>query len=109
MFANYEVDAPLATEAKKTPRYSGPRSICTTFYEYGSKKVVKTIWSKWADFAARNAFYALSQNKYAAGVVEVVDEGNFGELCSVLTRDINGNIATVFKRDPKRPKLVTNL
>lgn len=90
----------------------GPRLIKTTYYRYGvpggtPESVAKTTYSCYLDTACRSAFYNLLNNKYEAGVVEIVDEGNFHELCSVLTRDIEGNIATVFKRDPKRPKLVT--
>lgn len=96
----------VAVPAERAPRGPQPRLIKTTYYKYGSQEVVKVTWAAHADFAARNAFYKLTQNDYAAGVAEVVDTGNFDELCSVLTRDIEGNIATVFKRDPKRPKLL---
>lgn len=96
----------IVDKGERPPMERRPRLIRTTYYEFGGIKPVKVTWSAWADMAARNAFYHLSQNNYAAGVAEVVDTGNYDELCSVLTRDIQGNIATIFKRDPKRPKLL---
>ena len=115
MFEKAEIEAGLEARGVKIVNKgdrpaSRPRMIRTTYYAYGSypahDTIVKTTRGVWPDYAARSAFYALSQNKYGAGVVEIVDEDNFHELCTVLTRSVDGNIKVVFKRDPKRPKLV---
>lgn len=100
-------DRPVAS---KRPADLPPRMILSTFYEYGKvpgpSTEVKKVRSRWPDLATRNAFYALTQNKYAAGVVVIEDLACFNELHCILTRDINGNINTNFKRDPLRPKLL---
>lgn len=90
------------------PHYKRP--IVTTYYAYGKEATkeheVTTVRSKWPDYATRNAFYQLTQNKYGAGVVVIHDESCFNELHCILTLDITGNIHTNFKRDPMRPLLL---
>lgn len=96
----------------KTPMPGFTRAIVTTYYAYGpgDNVVVKKTRSKWADMATRNAFYKLTQNEYAADIVEIVDEESHNELHCVLLRSITtGDVSTAFKRDPKRPTLLTNI
>lgn len=107
MYAN-KAERALGERPADRPHYA--RAIVTTYYEYGKSAIkpneVKVIRSKWHDMATRNAFYQLTQNKYAAGVVVIHDESCFNELHCILTRDIQGNVHTQFKRDPKRPLLL---
>ena len=103
----------IVDRGERPDQPKSPRLIETTYYEYGknpSKETeVMVTRSTRVDLANRNAFYRLTQNDYGAGVAVIIDKGNYDELCTIITRDINGDINTQFKRNPKRPILTTSL
>ena len=71
-------------------------SITTVFYHRG--KVVRINKSSLANNAVPRSVFYMQTNRYDATTAEVFDEHD-GVLHAVITRNIQGNIKIVFKRE----------
>lgn len=83
----------------------GPLTVQTVYYGKSANTVLQVNLAKHPNRAILHAVQHLMMNDYSAFVAEITDL-EFGELHCVLTRDVQGTIRIVFKRDPTAPRCI---
>lgn len=77
-----------------------PKMSIRTVYTDDKNVIVKTNHAKHPNSAVLNAVNNMQMNSYGAKVAEVYDVLN-GCLHAQITRNKNGNIEIVYKREPR--------
>jgi len=79
------------------------RNICTFYFTDATKNyVIKHIWSKYPRSAVQRAVDRMTMNDLGAQVAVVFDD-YYGRDHAIITRDVQGNVNVVYKRNPVSP------
>lgn len=78
------------------------RHIATYFFTDATKNyITRTIWSKYPRSAVQRAVDRLTVNDLGAMVAVIYDDF-YGQDHAIVTRDIDGNVAVQYRRNPNR-------
>jgi hypothetical protein len=90
----------MTTNKPKLKLVTAPRTLDIQTVYYQGRVVVKTNRAGHANSAVPRCVDHMQLNRYQAQVAEVFDMRS-GVLHAVIRRNVSGNIAIIFKREPK--------